>query len=75
MSDTIKSVNESTLSVFDEARLIIDNWEKESPQAKLVVMAMTDDEGMLASSAGQWVYPFELAGLFFAAAQLVCEKE
>lgn len=61
------------MSPFDEARAEITRWEKEYPEAIHIAMVIDDPNDLEAIVAGAALKPSTAAGLFFAAAQVMCE--
>ena len=60
------------LSVFDEARAQIAEWEKTDPDAAHIVLIL-DGEELVVTVSGDEIRPSDAAGLCFAAAQAVLE--
>jgi hypothetical protein len=61
---------EASSPVFDEARRILDGWEREEPDAEGVVLILDGLSTITLSLAGHDRKGSDTAGLCFAAAQL-----
>lgn len=58
-------------SVFDEARQQIDYWEKDDPRAEHILLIRDGMDDTEIAVAGPAMKPSVIAGLCFAAAQMV----
>lgn len=60
------------LSPFDEARALIDRWERDNPDAFRLALVMVVPDGFEYQFTGE-LTPSEAVGLFFRCAQLAAE--
>lgn len=70
--DELKRVQEG-VPVFDEARRILDEWERAEPDADGVVLILDGVSSIVLSVSGEDRKGTDVAGLCFAAAQLALE--
>lgn len=64
---------DAPLSPFTEARAWIDKWEKEHPDLERVYLIADLPDGFVYSVTGGGLKSTDVAGMFFAAAQLAAE--
>ena len=64
---------DAPLSPFAEARAWIDKWEKEQPDTERVYLIADVPDGFVYSVTGSGLKSTDVAGMFFAAAQLAAE--
>jgi len=62
-------------SIFDEAREKISEWEREFPHMDSIVLIGDAPDDLLVSPAGEHGKPSCVAGLCFAAAQLMLRDD
>ena len=73
MTEELKLRRVGVLSVFDEARAEIARWEREYPSALSIALIVSEpNSGFEYSVTGERTIT-EVAGIFYRAAQLVCE--
>jgi hypothetical protein len=73
MTEQLKLRRVGVLSPFEEAREQIDEWEKQYPLASHIAMVIDAPADIETTVTGGAVKLSVAAGLFFTAAQLVCE--
>ena len=63
------------MNPFDEARRLIDEWQRECPDAERLVLIIEGPEDILVYNTGEVAKPSEIAGICFMAAQVVANDE
>jgi hypothetical protein len=70
---TVRDPHPPKPTVFDEARAIIAQWEKEEPAAMRIVLVCDGQKDIYMDHTGVTVRQSDLAGLCFAAAIMATE--
>lgn len=70
---TVRDPHPPKPTVFDEARAIIAQWEKEEPAAARIVLVCDGKKDIYLDHTGELARPSDLAGLCFAAAIMAAD--
>jgi hypothetical protein len=71
----MKIISQLDENPFDEARRYLDEWQKAEPDARNIVLLLDGKDALEVQLAGAPMRASDVAGLCFAAAQLVVRED